>query len=177
MALYLAYPGWLIYQQERVLTQGTAYNFPLEPVDPADAFRGRFLALNYRRQALPAPEGITTGGPIYLPIATDSQGFARFTGVLAEAPATGDYLQATAGYVDSNRVFPQLPEHLLRFYLNEENAPLAEQRFNELMAAQAETTPDSIRAYARLRIRHGQALIEQLYFEDRPLREYLKDRE
>lgn len=178
MALYLAYPAWLIYQQERVLNRGTAYDFPLEPVDPVDAFRGRFLALNFRSQGVPAPAGLSTGQVIYLTIDTDAQGFARFTQALTEPPAAGDYLKATAGYLDSALVYPQFPDHLLRYYLNEEIAPLAEQRFNELMAERLESGDmERIPAYARLRLRNGQALIEQLYFEDRPLREYLKDTE
>jgi len=41
MLVLLAYPAYMVYEQETVLAKGTLYKFRLAPVDPYDAFRGR----------------------------------------------------------------------------------------------------------------------------------------
>ena len=42
-----AAPLSMIFRSERVLSGGQAFKFKTAPVDPVDAFRGRYIALNF----------------------------------------------------------------------------------------------------------------------------------
>lgn len=49
-AAQLAVPASMIVQRETVLTQGRVYKFKTAPVDPVDAFRGRYVALRFEEE-------------------------------------------------------------------------------------------------------------------------------
>ena len=40
-------PASMIFQKERVITQGTAYKFRTAPIDPNDPFRGKYITLSF----------------------------------------------------------------------------------------------------------------------------------
>ena len=61
MFFLLAYPTYLIYEQENILASGTIYKFPLAPVDPYDAFRGKYLALSYHFSDINTTENFKEG--------------------------------------------------------------------------------------------------------------------
>ena len=46
MLAYLYIPSSLIYRYEKISTEGTVFRFCPQPVDPYDAFRGRYVRLN-----------------------------------------------------------------------------------------------------------------------------------
>src|SRR5205085_8475834 len=43
----LAAPGSLIWKRENTLRKGSVWKFRTAPVDPVDAFRGRYVALQF----------------------------------------------------------------------------------------------------------------------------------
>ena len=45
--LQLSFPGKLVFDSNKVLWLGTELKFETRPVDPADPFRGRYVALNF----------------------------------------------------------------------------------------------------------------------------------
>jgi len=172
MVLYLAYPYYLIYQQEAILEQGTPYRLKLRPVDPVDAFRGRYLALNYNLPFFAKPEALEQGQRVFLPVEEDSLGYTYFPELLLSPPSDGDYLKSEATYFTDDSVMVSTPENLQRYYLNEQTAPLAEAAVQEL-ATQLDGSTE-VRAYALVRVRKGEVRIEQLFFDGMPLREYLE---
>lgn len=58
-AIQLAIPGYMIFEQNQILTEGTAYKFKTRPIDPYDPFRGRYvtLAFDANQDVIPVVEG------------------------------------------------------------------------------------------------------------------------
>jgi uncharacterized membrane-anchored protein len=175
----LAVPAAMILGRERTLAEGTQWRFRTEPVDPADAFRGRYLALAFVADSAPLPAGteVAYGERVYVPLARDAQGFATLGPVALAPPALGDYLRvrtysALPGDDGAQRVQVRLPFD--RLYLDEDLAPQAEAAWRDAggplpPAASGETTARA--AWALVRVRHGEAVLEDVVVEGRSIRE------
>ncbi|MGH8446703.1 MAG: GDYXXLXY domain-containing protein, partial [Solimonas sp.] len=70
--LQWAVPATLAVQSEMTLRSGARYYFRTAPVDPADAFRGRYVALNFEglRVTVPPASGLQSGDRAYVPLTT-----------------------------------------------------------------------------------------------------------
>lgn len=58
-AIQLAIPGYMIFEQNQILTEGTAYKFKTRPIDPYDPFRGRYVTLAFEanQEVIPVVDG------------------------------------------------------------------------------------------------------------------------
>lgn len=176
MLLYLWYPYTMIKGQEQILQEGTSYRFKPRPIDPVDAFRGKFVVLSYEglnRDYPNAKEDFHRGQILYLPIAKDEEGYAYFSSVETTVPESGDYLSTTCSSLSSNKIWLEVPENMSRYFLNESIAPEAE-RFYNLLNRQ-NTGADSVFVYVDTKIKDGKILLEQLYFKDQPVEGYVRD--
>ncbi|MBX2928368.1 MAG: GDYXXLXY domain-containing protein [Saprospiraceae bacterium] len=173
--LYLALPSSLIWRQERILREGAVYRFRLEPVDPADAFRGRYLDLNLNVPAFPMKDStIEYGQKLFIALERDAAGLAQFASLHKTPPTDKDYLSAYLSYFSEEEVFVYLSDETTRYYLNEKLAPLADKWYAELLN---QTERDTALVTLDLRVRKGKALIEQVYFEGMPVEEYIRKKE
>lgn len=82
----------LIGRWELTLRRGAAFRFLAEPVDPYDAFRGRYVAIRLERDYIDVPESadlpaFTVGQTAYATLAEGADGYAHFDRLLAEPPA------------------------------------------------------------------------------------------
>lgn len=160
----LAVPAWMIVTRERTLSGGHAYRFPVAPVDPYDAFRGRYVAIRLDGLDLPAPTGtvMASGQRVYARIAQRPDGTAYFESLSASRPAEGDYLDVR---VRDGGEQVHLLSPFDRFYLDEELAPAAEAAYREHASRTNNTT------YAVIRVREGRGVIEDLVIADLPIRQ------
>lgn len=100
-----AVPGSLIWKSEKILTEGKPYRFRIRPVDPADLFRGRFVAIGVERSTvdldrLPAGEEFLHGARMHASLAVDASGFAHPV-ALSRGPAPGaDSIRVRVGWVN-----------------------------------------------------------------------------
>jgi uncharacterized membrane-anchored protein len=175
--LQLTVAGWSIVRYESVLSSGTSYRIRAAPIDPADAFRGRYVAV---RPAILIPNPIApgteevlkrvqTGETGYAVLTTRADGFAQIARVVTEPPDQGDYLKishvwqpwvqgdpgARGSFVGYNVSFP-----FDRYYMNESQAPAAEQRFADAVRRNAEST-----AWLVVRVKKGAGVIEGLFID------------
>ena len=161
----LALPAARIRQYEQTLREGKAFKFRTAPVDPYDAFRGRYVALRFEAgdAAWGEKEVAGHGQKIFALVETGPDGFARFTSASSHRPASGDFLEAKSSYsAGDNRVRVDVPFD--RFYMAEKIAPDAERAYREHSANGRERD-----AYAIVRIRDGVGVIEQVFVGDKPL--------
>lgn len=163
----LAVPGWMIGQREIVLARGTVYKFRTAPVDPYDAFRGRYVWLNYESNTVPfrGAGDIPYGRPLYVAVETGEDGFAHLTGAYARPPESGDYFPIENYWIHESEMQVTLPFD--RYYMNEKAAPAAE------IAVREHSAQGSGDAYVTVRVRRGYAVLEELYIDDKPIREFL----
>ena len=168
--LQIASPLLMIVRREAVLKDGTVFRFKTTPVDPYDAFRGRYVALGVEANKVAKPQGVDLkyGQKVYAQIALDEQGFARISQITAEKPQGSPFLIAEISYFSGNEVFLNLP--MDRYYMEEKAAPRAEQLYRKYSGRNKRD------AYITVRIKDGFAVVEGLYVGGQRIEEVLKQK-
>ena len=159
----------MIARREHVLHEGRSFKFKTAPVDPYDAFRGRYVALNFEAATvtgIPLPSGLQHGVRVYALLGEDEKGFAKVTALSLARPSDGPYLRARVQYPASDRVSLELPFD--RYYMEETKAPAAEDAYRQ------HSRSETGNAYAIVRILGTQAVLEDLYVEGLPVKEILR---
>jgi len=111
--------GGLIYQQEKILQEGSMTILETRPVDPRDLFRGEYVILRY---AIENDEKIQeevaklkAGDTLFIKLVEDENGVASVSGVSDRSPDSFEGLWI-AGEINGGRVrFPSLEQ----FYVPE----------------------------------------------------------
>ncbi len=164
--------GWMIGRWERILTQGEVMRLECQPIDPLDAFRGRYVELNVKRTEVTGtmenPIGIHE--PAFVSYDLDSHGYAQFTTVNRERPETGNYLRCRVNF------HPHIPRNatyevifpFTKYFMNERLAPHAEEVFRN-------ATRGSAQGYLKVRVLNGKAVLEDVYVGDKPLGDLAKE--
>lgn len=168
----LVAPANEIVSRELTLRTGTPVKFRTTPVDPADAFRGRYIWLDVEQNTAPVPDAISfrANQRVYALIETDTTDFARFTGLSATRPASGLFLAVPVRWIDRTATGgyqAHLDMPFDRFYMEETLAPAAEEAYQRASGASRQ------QAYIIVRLRDGQGVIEDLYINDTPIRQFL----
>ena len=169
----LAVATGAIVRSELALRTGEAFRFRIQPVDPVDAFRGRYVAIRFAVERAPAAEDLEVrrGTFVCVPIEVDDDGYAALGPAELEPPSSGAYLRLRGGGVypdeDGKRyVWINLP--FRRYYMDEDLAPEAERAVWSGPRGQRE-------ASVSVRIRNGFGVIEELYIGDVPIHRWLAE--
>lgn len=159
----LAVPASLIWKREQTLRQGTVWKFRTAPVDPVDAFRGRYVALEFETegQEILPPANIESGQSVFVTLRANAEGFAEIDQVLPERPASNDFIEVLL-----NGKTVSLPFD--KYWVTERDAPAAE------AAYRAQSQREKRNAFVTVRVFRGDAAMEQLFLDNQPLGEYLR---
>jgi hypothetical protein len=171
-----------ILTYESTLRTGTLVRIPTTPIDPADPFRGRYVAVRptiAMRNPI-APEianvldRIDMGETGYVVLARDDEGFARAADVVLQPPAHGDYLRiqhawprwqdATTPNTPAIRDGYDLIFSFDRYYMNDAAAPQAQER-----ATRAGRASAASRTWLNVRVKNGVGVIEGLFIDGVPI--------
>ena len=160
----LAFPLKMIFGREQTLYQGETFLMKIRPLDPYDAFRGRYVTIRYEDDEVPLSQeydSMEEGKELYVTVKKDNQGRLVYDQVSSYPPTyTDSYLKGkTVSYGSTYAEswikidFPQ------RYYMNENKAPRAERLLNE--------------AYAEVVIYKGEAVLKGIQVEGIPIEKYL----
>ena len=173
--IQLGVPVGMIAKREATLRLGHAYKFRTAPVDPVDAFRGRYVWLNYEQHQAPW-KGESQGGrcgTAFARIEAGTDGFAVVGDVGSQPPQSGDFVKVQNVYpgwgTNSHMAQFQLPFD--RYYMEEAKAPRAEQAYREHQNRRGQTNHTT---YAVVRIKDGDAVIENVILDGRPIAEFAR---
>jgi hypothetical protein len=163
----LAVPAWAIRMRIETLSKGKLWKFRTAPVDPVDALRGRYVALSFAAEKVPQAERLPPASIAYAFLKEDSNGFAEIDH-LSTTPEKGDNVMAVqpGGWWDDSQHVDFLFD---KFWLSEKIAPQADRAYA------AGSRKDKENAYATVRVHNGDAALEQLYIDNQPLLEYLRN--
>ncbi len=172
--LQLFVAGKMIFDRQHILNEGAVYKFIMQPVDPNDPFRGKYLTMGFDTDHVDLYDSaisILEGETYPVLLATDEKGYAVFSGISESMPA-GDYLNLKVQQVyersdGQTTVYFEMPFN--RYYLNEENVELAEEL---LQAALADSTHS---AYATVRVLDGNAVLEDLVLDEESISDLLSE--
>jgi len=169
----LAVAGGAIIRSELALRGGEVFRFRIQPIDPVDAFRGRYVAIRFALDRAPAPDGLELQRRqwVYVPLEVDDLGLAAFGPAALEPPTSGAYLRLQSGgiYPDEDgvrRVWVTMPFN--RYYMDENLAPEAERAVWNRRRGQRE-------AFVTVRVRRGVGVLEELYIDEVPIHQWLAD--
>lgn len=175
MALYIWYPLQMIRSQEHILDEGYACKMALRPVDPYDAFRGRYIALHYDNILEMVVDTLIPQQQVYVSVKETAKGYCVCDKVY-DSPPADPYIRMSVQYVrSSGMVSVQFPSNMQRYYLNEKIAPMAEEAYRNLIRQPLDTANMELKAYADLRILGGEVLIDEVYFEGRRVADYVRE--
>jgi len=171
----MAVPLGQIRKHEDILKTGAVYNFRTAPVDPYDAFRGRYVALSYADTVAAVRKGekLESQAPAYVSLSRGADGFAQFGELSFEPPAGCDYLRVQYLYEDDKANGTghfRLPYD--RFFMEETQAPLAEEVYRKHHGRDGQSDRA---AYVGVRVKDGRGVIEDLYIDNKPIREFLRE--
>jgi uncharacterized membrane-anchored protein len=159
----LAVPASLIWKRERTLREGRVWKFRTAPVDPVDAFRGRYIALKFEAegQEISPPPDVKFYERVFVTLRENGEGFAEIDQVSPARPEGDDFIEAQLAGKTVSLPFD-------KYWVTERDAPAAE------TAYRAQTRRDKRNAYVTVRVFRGDAALEQLYLDGVPLGEYLR---
>ena len=166
----LAVPVTMIAERELTLRQGTEYRFRCAPVDPYDAFRGKYVAIGIELEGDLTWRGtpLRRNQAVFVALDVDDEGFARATSLTLEPPESGDYIEAKVSWWASVEESVPLTYPFDRYYMEESIAPEAERAYRDATWSEVEQT------YITVRVRSGRSVIDELFIGGKPFREYLE---
>lgn len=162
----LAAPASIIWKRQRTFREGRVWKFRTAPVDPVDALRGRYLSLRFSAEDFAWTDPMPATDLAYLTLKEDADGFAVVDQISEHKPGGNNYLPVDRFGVYDNK------GHVVfsfdKFWITEENAQAAEQAYLNHSSRKLND------AYVTVRVRDGDAAIEELYLGGQPLKEYLR---
>jgi uncharacterized membrane-anchored protein len=179
-------PLSIVWKYENTLRHGVSYKFRTKPVDPYDAFRGRYVTLAFEDEFLETPEDkqaeAAQGNLAYVRLAVDGDGFAMPVEVSQSRIAgddviTVDYAYRGISWQNNKRHGWRLVYPFSRYYLPEDIAPEAEKLYMEANRRVNNATQETQKmpAYVTVRVRNGVGVIEELYINGKPVRDAVRD--
>jgi hypothetical protein len=168
-AVQVALPAMRIRQYEQTLQGGTAYKFRTRPVDPYDAFRGRYVTLGYDMIYAPwgEKEKPPYGEKVYVLVERGPDGFAQLSKA-SRKPPTGENWLALKSTDSGGEGLIGVELPFDRFYMTELLAPIAEDAFRRRARAQLDS-------FALVRVKNGFGVIEQVYLGDKTIAEVARE--
>lgn len=171
-AIQLAVPGFMIFEQNQILSKGKVFNFKTRPIDPYDPFRGRYVVLSYAANQNPIAvvpgTNIEANQWVYALLGLDKDGYAVIEGLTDKKPDDDEdflYIETSWGTQEGGfRV--KLPFN--RYYASEVNAPKIE---SAVWRRQREQVDD---VFAKIRVLDGKATIEDLYVNKMPIKDFIE---
>ena len=151
IVLQLFVPVYMIIKKYDILNSGEEFKFRVSPVDPYDAFRGRYVYLY-------SPQNVSGNGK-YGVISVDTDGFANISKITDEKPKNAAYVKS------ESKLWFSLP--INRYYMDEKFAPKAES-----LVRQREP---GIETYVTVRIKNGELVISGLFIDGAAIEDIIKN--
>jgi len=175
MALVQLYiPAKMIFSNEALLEGGKEFKFKTAPIDPNDAFRGKYITLSFKENStrVENAQDWNNGDQIFVSLTQDENGFAIISGVSKDKPIESeDYVTASIDYIINDTVsWVSIDYPFNRYYMEESKAQDAEQAYREAARDTAQVT------YALVVVKNGNALVEDVLLDEVPIREVVKNR-
>jgi len=170
--LCVAQLGVIVFQiasYERILKEGEAFYFKVQPLDPYDAFRGRYVSLRFENvnKALLAAGEVDTGQAKGYAILEHKGNVDVIKEVSFTKPSSGSFLEVDVNYIShesNNRMSANISLPFDRFYMREDIAPRAEQVLR---------VSSGVTVHAKLRVLKGKGVIEELMVGEKPLSQFV----
>ncbi|MCX7780911.1 MAG: GDYXXLXY domain-containing protein [Negativicutes bacterium] len=154
----------MAWQWEDTLRTGQRFVWETAPVDPYDAFKGKYIDLRFKETGGVIIDGaqFTYGQTAYAIIGENAEGKAYISGIASKPPASAAYVKVKVLYTEGGKTHVELP--FKRYYLPENMAAPAEIAYRENAGKTG---------IAAVRLKNGYGVVEKVYIGDQTLEEHL----
>ena len=164
-------PAQMIFNKEAIITNGKAYKFKTQPVDPSDPYRGKYINLNYDISSFVTTDTLwERQDKVYVYLDIDSLGFAKVNDV-SKTPLnlTRDFIVAEVNWYNKRDKKLNFSFPFNRYYMEETKAYDAE-------VAVRNNQRDSIKnnTYALVYIKNGEAVLNDVIIDDISIKDYVQ---
>ncbi|MFA7173742.1 MAG: GDYXXLXY domain-containing protein [Kiritimatiellia bacterium] len=196
--------AWMIIQREIILSQGELYKFKVAPVDPYDAFRGRYVTVDIEGDGpFRTDTQLRRGMYLYPSLVVDANGIASLANPAVKPPTNIPYIKVKCRYSNpemrkSGIVITNFDKHANNVivtnthpkmvmsgkYTTTVKLPFDRYYLDEKLAPRAERVYNETRlrdpkkrkaATLLVRVRKGRALIEMLEIDGVPIRDLARE--
>ena len=163
----LSVPAMMAWGRVQTLARGRVWKLKTAPIDPVDAVRGRYVMLRFDAEdKYRQPEQLKSIDALYAILKEGADGFAEIDHLSFSASPGDSAMKVEPGGFWDGQQRVVFPFHY--FWLTEKNAPAAETAYRESSKRGQQN------AFVTVRIRNGDAALEQLYIDNQPLADYLR---
>jgi uncharacterized membrane-anchored protein len=161
-------PASMIWKRQQTLRNGRAWKFRTVPVDPVDAVRGRYLTLRFDAETFERQDAYPYQSQfVRAKLKEDENGFAIVEDLTDNTPLADDVVPArNLGFYEGKM---RVRFTFDQFWINEADAAAAETLYS------AHSRGEDKDAYVTVRVKNGDAAIEEFYLGDKPLRELARE--
>lgn len=163
--------GSMVWQHENVATQGERLKFRIQPIDPNDPFRGKYITLNFMNNStntIDWKSEQSVDGKAYIRFEVGPDGFARIAGIQNHASEKEPYLELPAESIRGRYgkgIHVDFPFN--RFYMEESKAPQAEKELRRNLDG------EDLEAYALVAMKDGKAILLDVYVNEISIKDFL----
>lgn len=169
--------GSSVVRYENILSTGKVWKFEIQPVDPYDILRGRYVRLGFKKQEAKASSDLSNLQSYYrvngfVILETNDEGFTQPKLATSEQPDETDSwikCQLTKNYKNINTVRVNYPFD--RFFMNEKLAPEAD----KLLRRNSDIMKNN-QVYITVRLKDGIGIIENLFIDNTPISEFIRSK-
>jgi uncharacterized membrane-anchored protein len=175
IAAQIAIPSAMIQRYESTIQNGSLYKFKVDPVDPADPFKGRYVRLNFDvsgwERKYQSDDQLAKKSNAYATLKLDSEGFVAIDRLYKSKPKDQEYLKVKVNYIWAKNKLNTPTTYTIslpfnRYYAQEDKAPEIERR------VQRRNRNDEVTSSVDVRVLNGLGVIEQLYIDGKKVEEY-----
>jgi uncharacterized membrane-anchored protein len=149
------------------MTHGRVWKFRTAPVDPEDAMRGRYVLLSFAADEVPQAERLKPSEKAYAILKEGMDGFAMVDRLTTDRVSGDNVMEVGPGGWWDGKQHVTFP--FSRYWVTEKLGPEADRAYA------ANSTRQKQNAYVTVRVRDGDAALEQLFIDGRPLKDYLRE--
>jgi len=163
----------MIFDKEKIISDGTAFKFKIAPVDPLDYFRGEYLRINFAisRTPIECDEQFDSGDEVYIVIGTDDSGFAKIQSTSKEKPRDEtNYVTARVNWVSGDSdcaLFLDFPFE--KYFMKEGTAYLAEDTIRGAVRDSSKIV------YAEVQVKDGDAVVTEIFLGENAIEDVIKE--
>lgn len=169
----------MIWDSENVINSGTAFQFELQPIDPNDPFRGKFMTLNFEQSEFKTDTChlINREQDAFVVIQNGQDGYAKIKSIDFEQPLPNEYYIKSKVYCNgfygtatSNNTNSKITHYTYRieypferYFMNEKTIKTAEEKVRVALR------DSTARVYGEVRIKADQSRLTSVLIDGVPI--------
>jgi uncharacterized membrane-anchored protein len=159
-----------VWDQEQILKKGKDFNFKIEPFDPSDPFRGKYLNIRFSEDHLNYVDNANDFqvGETVIAILKQDELFANVIDLQKTPPlSTQDYIYVKIKRIeDTNIVYFEYP--FSKYFFEESKSDTLAKIF------QTTLQNTDTKNYAIVTVKDGKGVMKDIYLDNQPIQSYFK---